>query len=87
MKSSSASIPSKISSSFLDKEIFLIFLLSLNIIDWSSIIFAILIQVFLFSAGMIFNKKIKTGKFGASMNIVLNNDGPVTIVIDSKAKE
>ena len=31
--------------------------------------------------------KVKTGKFGASMNIVLNNDGPVTIVIDSKAKE
>ena len=29
-------------ASFLDKEIFLIFLLSLNIIDWSSIIFAIL---------------------------------------------
>ena len=31
--------------------------------------------------------KVKTGKFGASMNIVLNNDGPVTIVIDSKSKE
>ncbi len=45
-------------ASFLDKEIFLIFLLSLNIIDWSSIIFAILIQVFLFSAGMNFNKKL-----------------------------
>ncbi len=45
-------------ASFLDKEIFLIFLLSLNIIDWSSIIFAILVQVFLFSAGMNFNKKL-----------------------------
>ena len=45
-------------ASFLDKEIFLIFLLSLNIIDWSSIIFAILIQVFLFSAGMNFNKRL-----------------------------
>ena len=45
-------------ASFLDKEIFLIFLLSLNIIDWSSIIFSILIQVFLFSAGMNFNKRL-----------------------------
>ncbi len=45
-------------ASFLDKEIFLIFLLSLNIIDWSSIIFAILIQVFLFSVGMNFNKRL-----------------------------
>ena len=45
-------------ASFLDKEIFLIFLLSLNIIDWSSIIFAILLQVFLFSAGMNFNKRL-----------------------------
>ncbi len=45
-------------ASFLEKEIFLIFLLSLNIIDWSSIIFSILIQVFLFSAGMNFNKRL-----------------------------
>ena len=45
-------------ASFLDNEIFLIFLLSLNLIDWSSIIFAILIQVFLFSAGMNFNKRL-----------------------------
>ena len=35
----------------------------------------------------IYKFKVKTGKFGANMNIVLNNDGPVTIVIDSKAKE
>ena len=44
--------------SILDQEIFLIYLLSLNIIDWGSILFAILIQVFLFSAGMNFNKKL-----------------------------
>ena len=44
--------------SILDQEIFLIYLLSLNIIDWGSILFAILIQVFLFSVGMNFNKKI-----------------------------
>ena len=35
----------------------------------------------------IYKFKVKTGKFGASMNIVLNNVGPFTIVIDSKAKE
>ena len=45
-------------ANILDNEIFLIFLLSLNIIDWASILLAILVQVFLFSAGMNFNKKI-----------------------------
>ncbi len=44
--------------SILDFDIFLIFFLSLNIIDWVSIIFAILIQIFLFSAGMNFNRKL-----------------------------
>ena len=29
-------------------------------------------------------KKIQTGKFGADMRIALINDGPVTIIIDSK---
>lgn len=32
-------------------------------------------------------KEIKTGVFGADMKIELLNDGPVTIVIDSKNKE
>lgn len=32
-------------------------------------------------------KKIQTGKFGAMMDVTLINDGPVTIVIDSKNKE
>lgn len=32
-------------------------------------------------------KKIGTGKFGADMKIELINDGPVTIIIDSKIKE
>ena len=45
-------------SSILDYDIFLIFFLGLNIIDWISITFSILIQVSLFSIGMIFNKKI-----------------------------
>ena len=45
-------------NTILDKEFFLIFLLGLNVIDWSSIILAILIQIFLFSVGMNFNKKL-----------------------------
>lgn len=32
-------------------------------------------------------KKIQTGIFGADMKVSLLNDGPVTIVIDSKNKE
>ena len=32
-------------------------------------------------------KKIKTGIFGADMKVSLLNDGPVTIVIDTKNKE
>ena len=32
-------------------------------------------------------KAIKTGIFGADMQISLVNDGPVTIIIDSKSKE
>lgn len=31
--------------------------------------------------------KIQTGKFGADMQVSLTNDGPVTIVLDSKNKE
>jgi D-tyrosyl-tRNA(Tyr) deacylase len=32
-------------------------------------------------------KKIQTGTFGADMKVMLVNDGPVTIIIDSKNKE
>lgn len=32
-------------------------------------------------------KKISTGSFGADMKVFLVNDGPVTIIIDSKNKE
>ena len=47
-----------IQPSLLDQDIMLTFFLGLNIIDWTSIILAIIFQSFLFSAGMIFNKKI-----------------------------
>jgi len=32
-------------------------------------------------------KEIQTGEFGADMQVELINDGPVTIIIDSKIKE
>ena len=32
-------------------------------------------------------KKIQTGEFGADMKVSLINDGPVTIIMDSKSKE
>lgn len=32
-------------------------------------------------------KKIQSGKFGADMKVTLLNDGPVTIIIDTKNKE
>ncbi len=32
-------------------------------------------------------KEVKTGTFAADMNVALINDGPVTILIDSKNKE
>jgi D-tyrosyl-tRNA(Tyr) deacylase len=33
------------------------------------------------------DKKIQTGEFGAMMQVELINDGPVTIIIDSKNRE
>jgi D-tyrosyl-tRNA(Tyr) deacylase len=36
---------------------------------------------------LVLGKKIGTGKFGAEMDVALINDGPVTIIIDSKHKE
>ena len=32
-------------------------------------------------------KPIKTGQFGADMQVEIHNDGPVTIIIDTKVKE
>lgn len=36
---------------------------------------------------MLASRKVETGEFGAMMDVRLINDGPVTITIDSKAKE
>ncbi len=32
-------------------------------------------------------KKVQSGKFGANMKLALTNDGPVTIIIDTKQRE
>ncbi|NVK52439.1 MAG: D-tyrosyl-tRNA(Tyr) deacylase [Flavobacteriaceae bacterium] len=34
-----------------------------------------------------FGKKVQTGQFGADMKVALVNDGPVTIIIDTKNRE
>ena len=47
-----------IDKNLLDQEIFLFFLLGMNIIDWLSIILCIVFQLYIFSRGMIANKKI-----------------------------
>jgi len=44
--------------SILDQEIFLIFFMGMNAIDWSAIFIAIIFQSLLFSIGMNFNKKL-----------------------------
>ncbi len=45
-------------ASLLDENIFLGFILGLNIIDWSAVFISIIFQVILFSIGMNFNKKL-----------------------------
>jgi D-tyrosyl-tRNA(Tyr) deacylase len=32
-------------------------------------------------------RSIQTGEFGADMKVSLTNDGPVTIIIDTKSRE
>ena len=46
-----------------------------------------LYEEFIKELNKLLNKEVKTGEFGADMKIDLINDGPVTIVIDSKNKE
>ena len=42
---------------------------------------------FLARLALDFGKPIQTGEFGAPMSVILVNDGPVTIIIDSKGRE
>lgn len=46
-----------------------------------------LYREFIAELEILFEQKIHTGEFGADMKIHLINDGPVTIIIDSKNKE
>ncbi len=45
-----------------------------------------LYEQFIAETKNIFHNKVATGSFGADMKISLLNDGPVTIIIDSKNK-
>ncbi|WP_023648649.1 cytosine permease [Candidatus Pelagibacter ubique] len=47
-----------IDSSFLNKDIFLVFLLGIDIIDWISFTIVIIFQTLMFSVGMNFNKRL-----------------------------
>jgi D-tyrosyl-tRNA(Tyr) deacylase len=46
-----------------------------------------LYEKFMAKLSVDFGKPIQTGAFGADMKINLINDGPVTIIIDSKSRE
>ena len=46
-----------------------------------------LYEKFIRSLELLTNKPLETGIFGADMKVSLVNDGPVTIVIDSKNRE
>ncbi len=46
-----------------------------------------LYEYFVDSLKLVSECEVKTGVFGADMEIALINDGPVTIIIDSKNKE
>ena len=43
-------------NTILDQDVFLMFYLGMNIIDWSAFVFALILQLFLFSRGHIFNR-------------------------------
>lgn len=46
-----------------------------------------LYEEFIDELSILLNKPVKTGIFGADMKVMLINDGPVTIWIDSKKRE
>ncbi len=46
-----------------------------------------LYRQFVAALGLESGKSIQTGEFGADMKVELLNDGPVTIIIDTKQKE
>ncbi|HLV13767.1 MAG TPA: D-aminoacyl-tRNA deacylase [Xanthomarina sp.] len=46
-----------------------------------------LYEAFVKELEMVIGKQVQTGEFGADMKVELLNDGPVTIIIDTKNKE
>ena len=46
-----------------------------------------LYEKFLLTLSQVAGREVKSGEFGADMKVSLLNDGPVTIVIDTKNKE
>ncbi len=46
-----------------------------------------LYEQFIGAMERLLGKEVKTGIFGAMMNVALVNDGPVTIIMDSKQRE
>jgi D-aminoacyl-tRNA deacylase len=46
-----------------------------------------LYEKFIISLSEALGKRVETGTFGADMKVSLTNDGPVTIIIDSKRRE
>ena len=46
-----------------------------------------LYEQFIRSCRRTWASRVQTGEFGADMQVSLTNDGPVTILIDSKARE
>ncbi len=44
-------------------------------------------ELFLRKLGELLGPSVRSGEFGADMKVALLNDGPVTVVIDTKAKE
>lgn len=46
-----------------------------------------LYEAFITTAETILNKTVQTGQFGADMKVELLNDGPVTLIIDSKDRD
>jgi D-tyrosyl-tRNA(Tyr) deacylase len=45
-----------------------------------------LYEAFVKAASIEIGKEVQTGEFGADMKVALINDGPVTIIIDTKNK-
>jgi D-tyrosyl-tRNA(Tyr) deacylase len=47
----------------------------------------LLYEKFVTSLSVLLGKEVYTGEFGAMMKVELINDGPITIIIDTKEKE